>query len=316
MTTPSGGTTSKYLDIINDVDSFKLTASYYKFLSHDGILLGYISPTIAQYFQTDLLPITTKTFNIDNINQTIQLGSEFTTVEKRNSVFNQVAIEWRDNIKQLDHRLKKGWRNELYTVYNPTNTPYVLIERAFSVLLGVVTYGVHINGYIKSADGDLKMWIPTRSATKPTYPGMLDNMVGGGLGYPHGIWETVVKECYEEAGLSEEFVTKHAKCTGVLSYMYGTDDGRVQPEVEYIYDIEFENEYDVIPKPIDGEVSEFKLMDLQEILTKLEHKQFKPNCGMVIVDFLIRHGYITPESEPNYFEILTRCHTKFEFPTR
>ncbi|EGW33067.1 thiamine pyrophosphokinase [Spathaspora passalidarum NRRL Y-27907] len=315
--TESNTTTTTFLDIINDVDSFKLNNTYYKFFSHDGVLLGYIAPSIAQYFPG--LPITTKSFEINNVEQTIKIGSEFDTLEKRNEMFNKVALEWRDNITQLEHRLKKGWRNELYTVYNPTSIPYARIERAFSVLLGVVTYGTHINGYISeqnSSNGKLKMWIPRRAANKPTYPNMLDNMVGGGLGYPYGIWETVVKECYEEAGLSEDFVASHSKCTGVLSYLYGTADGRVQPEVEYVYDIEFENEHEVVPHPVDGEVSEFKLLDLDEILEKLRNKEFKPNCGLVIVDFLVRHGYITPESEPNYFEIVTRCHTKFEFPTR
>lgn len=45
-------------------------------------------------------------------------------------------------------------------------------------LLGIRQYGVHMNGYIYDADNELKMWIGRRSPTKPTYPGMLDNIVG------------------------------------------------------------------------------------------------------------------------------------------
>ena len=68
-----------------------------------------------------------------------------------------------ETVSKFHELLDKGWRNELYTVYNPSSVPYMLIERAFSVLLGVVTYGVHINGYVppeNSSNGKLKFWVP------------------------------------------------------------------------------------------------------------------------------------------------------------
>ena len=40
----------------------------------------------------------------------------------------------------------------------------------------MITYGVHMNGYTV-IDGEVKMWIGKRSATKPTFPNMYDNMV-------------------------------------------------------------------------------------------------------------------------------------------
>lgn len=46
-----------------------------------------------------------------------------------------------------------------------------------AALIGVMTYGVHINGYTYSPDGKLMMWIGHRSKSKPTYPDMYDNMV-------------------------------------------------------------------------------------------------------------------------------------------
>lgn len=38
-------------------------------------------------------------------------------------------------------------------------------------------YGVHLNGYTVGIDGEVSMWLARRSATKQTYPGLLDNMV-------------------------------------------------------------------------------------------------------------------------------------------
>ncbi|KAK7679748.1 hypothetical protein QCA50_017250 [Cerrena zonata] len=100
---------------------------------------------------------------------------------------------------------------------------------------------------------------------------MLDNTVAGGLGYPHGLWETVVKECYEEGGLPPAFVEPRAKPTGVLLYIYQQQgEGSIaQPEVEYIYDLPFDDETSVVPKPVDGEAESFVLMDVQEILLKI-----------------------------------------------
>ncbi|URE06449.1 NUDIX domain [Musa troglodytarum] len=41
-------------------------------------------------------------------------------------------------------------------------------------------YGVHMNGYVEM-DGQKFLWIGKRSVFKPTYPGMLDHLVAGGL---------------------------------------------------------------------------------------------------------------------------------------
>lgn len=302
------------LTVVDKVDSFPYNGkgAFYTFNSHDGVAIGYMSPAIVEYFGNE------EGFIVNHNLKTVSIDKSMDTFEKRNELFKQLGLKWKE-IEQLD--LKNGWRNELYTVYNPTNTPYLLLERAFSVLLGVVTYGTHINGYIppnKSNNGKLKMWIPRRSSTKPTYPGMLDNTVAGGLGYPYGLWETVIKECFEEAGLPEGFVKSNAKSVGVLLYMYVPTSGieRVQPEVEYIYDLEFNDETTIVPHPEDGEAQDFTLMDTDEILTRLKNGEFKPNCGLVVIDFLIRHGYLKPSDDINFLQIQSRLHRLLPFPTK
>ena len=86
--------------------------------------------------------------------------------------------------------------------------------------------------------------------------------------------------------------------------------------MEYICDIIIKEDEAHLISPQDGEAEDFKLMDIDEVLKHVENRAFKPNCGLVIVDFLIRHGYITAESEPDYLEIVSRCHVKLPFPTR
>lgn len=304
------------LPIIEEVDSFPYAGDefYWQFRSHQDALLGYIVPEIAARM---LEPALAHYFDVDQDAKVVKISSNLSDFEKRNAALAEIASQWRDS----DQNLALGWRDELYTVFSPRAVPYMLLERAFSVLLGVVTYGVHINGYVpaeKTSDGILKMWIPRRSATKATYPGKLDNTIAGGLAYPHGIWENVVKECWEEGGLDSDFVHRQVRAAGVISYTcqpYGLR-GHVQPEVEYIYDLEFLSESENAPHPVDGEAEDFQLMSIDEVRLRVLAGEFKPNCGLVIADFLIRHGHVTPENEPNYMEIVSRLHRRFPFATR
>jgi hypothetical protein len=43
---------------------------------------------------------------------------------------------------------------------------------------------------------------------------------------------------------------------------------------------------------------------------------FKPNCGLILVDFLVRHGFLSAETEADYNEITRRCHRNLgeQFP--
>ena len=47
---------------------------------------------------------------------------------------------------------------------------------------GLTAHGVHMIGYTHlSSTNETKYWVPRRSWTKKTYPGMLDSTVGGSL---------------------------------------------------------------------------------------------------------------------------------------
>lgn len=290
----------------------------YDFISHNGVKIGRLTAPvykalIADYAESFVVTPTAIQLHPDHCN----------TLEARNKLIARIAADWR---AARAFRVLEGWRDELYTVFNPSHVPYLLIERAASMLFGVITYGVHIIGYVPAdADGcgsPLRVWVPRRSATKATFPGMLDNTVAGGLGYPYGLLETCVKECYEEAGLSEDYVLKHLTSAGVITYAYQHDydkddassTGLYQPEVEYIYDLRMDPE--IVPQPVDGEVAEFNLMTVEETKTELANGTFKPNTALVQIDFFIRHGLITPEDEPDFLEIQARTHRKMEYPVR
>jgi hypothetical protein len=43
-------------------------------------------------------------------------------------------------------------------------------------------------------------------------------------------------------------------------------------------------------------------------------REFKPEAMIVVVDFMVRHGYIDPDTEPNYVELCMLLKTYFPFP--
>lgn len=74
--------------------------------------------------------------------------------------------------------------------------------------------------------------MPTRSRSKQTWPGYLDNTVAGGIPCGLGAFESLVKESMEEASLAEDVVRTHARAAGTISYFFRTTAGWLQPEIQ------------------------------------------------------------------------------------
>lgn len=54
----------------------------------------------------------------------------------------------------------------------------------------------------------------------------------------------------------------------------------------------------------DSEVDSFELMEIQKVADIISSSEdFKDNCNLVIIDFLIRHGVLKPES-PGYLALV------------
>ncbi|TFY72030.1 hypothetical protein EVG20_g945, partial [Dentipellis fragilis] len=248
----------------------------------------------------------------------------------RTAVLATLCSSWRDSGAFAEQIGQNLWRDELYDVYRdafgahdelasladvdaergPRANYAFALERAACALFGVVTYGVHMTVYEQDEHG-MRVWVPRRAKTKPTFPGQLDNSVAGGISAGAGVYETIVKEAQEEASLPADAVRHYARASGAISYFFRSHKGWLQPEVEYVYDMHAPAGKHTL-KPMDGEVESFELLPLKEVIQHMRAGEFKPNCAVVLVDFLIRKGYITPDNEPEYMEIITRLHGRFE----
>jgi len=207
-----------------------------------------------------------------------------------------------DVLSQLRGSYITGWRDELYPVSASfcRGEPDLLVERAAAVHFGIKAYGVHVNGYVIQSDGTWCLWVARRSLSKPNWPGKLDHIVAGGQ--PHGISlaDNVAKECQEEAGIDAALAAT-ARPVGAVSYTQITATG-YKPDVLFVYDIQLPVDFQPVPQ--DGEVESFQLMSVEKVAAIVAGSdEFKANCNVVIIDFLIRHGFITPDA-PGYLELV------------
>ncbi|KAI8967446.1 NUDIX hydrolase domain-like protein [Mycotypha africana] len=270
-----------------------------------GNILPHVLPALTEYNnKTEPAPFV---INKDSIT----FASWVTTAELRTTVMKQLMDTWRAN---KTFKVLAGWRNELYPVYGDSeqegNIAFVM-ERAATPLFGISTFGVHINAFTRDENGHILMWVARRAKTKQTWPGLLDNCVAGGISYSYSVKDTMIKECDEEASIPAALASK-AHSVDVISY-YTYTDGGLQPETQYIYDLELPKDF--TPTPCDGEVGCFYLWPLEKVKETILKNEWKPNCALVAINFMMRHSFITPDDEPDYIHISYRLHRRLEFPT-
>jgi 8-oxo-dGTP pyrophosphatase MutT (NUDIX family) len=182
----------------------------------------------------------------------------------------------------------------------PRDEALCLIDRAAAVLFGLRTFGQHVNGFVRSGDS-IRMWVGKRASDRFLFPGKLDQLVAGGLPWGVTLEENLRKECYEEAGIPPE-IAMRALPVGVVSYQISSARGGKQ-DLLYCYDLELPGDFR--PRCTDGEVEEFYLLPLDVIAALVrDSDDFKLNCNLVVIDFLIRHGWLRP-TEPDYVELAT-----------
>lgn len=194
------------------------------------------------------------------------------------STATEVTLLKPDSLSPIVERLAEegfipGWRNERYRIADLFE-----IERAAARPFGLTTQAVHANGIVAGK----AMWIARRSPAKPIDPGMLDNLVGGGMAAGLTREEVLEKEAWEEAGIAAP-LARAATPGGTVRILREVPEG-VQSEVIYVYDLALPEDFE--PKNQDGEVSQFMLLPFAEIAgSKLTFE-----AALVAADYFKRSG--------------------------
>lgn len=258
----------------------------------------------------------TSDFEIDHSNRTVKIKPESRGKDIGDSCALALSGLVTRAIDEGTFAMLHGQHSELYPIVGASYP--IAIERFARSLFGIIARGAHLTVFTRTRAG-MRIWVPRRSAHLFTYPNCLDTTVAGGVTAGEGPFECIVREGAEEASLPERLVQDAAHSCGVLSYIsmrdYSGDgeNGLVSPDLIYIYDLEVTQ--DVILKPGDDDVSDFYLWDVDEVKRGLARGEFKTNSAVVMIDFLMRHGVITPDNERDYAEISARIHRRLPFPT-
>ncbi len=193
--------------------------------------------------------------------------------------------------------LLRGWRNEIFGLWHHSGEPpLALIERASARFWGCLTLGAHCNGLAKGqAPGDppkaaSRLWLGRRSASKSTDPGMLDNLIGGGVPADQTPLQALHREGFEEAGLTFAQM-QAARPTGVYRIVRDIPEG-LQNEDIHVHEIELPAA--VVPVNQDGEVAEFIRVDMATALRHVQAGELTVDASIATLDCAVRHGWLVP----------------------
>jgi 8-oxo-dGTP pyrophosphatase MutT (NUDIX family) len=232
------------------------------------------------------------TFVVDS--RRVRLAEHLASPEQRTEAVRQA-------VRRLDGALGEPSGEDYAVVANWGDEPLMLMDRQIVPAFGVRAFGIHVNGIVRDG-GRLKLWIGRRAADKRVAPNKLDNMIAGGQPAKLTLTENLIKEAAEEADLPASLALT-ARPVGALSYCF-EGRGGLKPDTLFVYDLELPTDF--VPRNTDGEISHFTLMDVEEVTERVRSTDdFKFNVNLVIIDFLIRHGILTAENEPDYMELVT-----------
>ena len=225
----------------------------------------------------------------------VSLHPGLTTPEARSNAIDAVAEELS---REMGTPKLRGERYRVVPRFG--DAPLMSVDRGVVSLFGIRAYGVHMNGLVRRPDG-VHLWIGRRAADKSVAPNKLDNMVAGGQPIELSLQDNLIKEAAEEADIPRDLAVT-ARSVGAISYCL-EDEWGLKPDVMFCYDLEVPADF--TPRNTDGELQGFSLMPVAEVARLVrDTDQFKFNVNLVLIDFLIRHGHLSPDAEPDYVDLV------------
>ena len=219
----------------------------------------------------------------------VALDERLATCEARSGAMADVALALRAE------GALPAWRDERYAIAPQFGSPPLFfIERGAARYFGLRTWAAHANGIVRP-DGATLMWLARRSPDKAVDPGLLDNLVGGGVAAGLRVDETLVKEAWEEAGIGA-LLARSARPAGAVHLRRPLFDG-LQRETVFVHDLALPQEF--VPANQDGEAVEHRLVDVAEAARAIAQSddpdEVTVDASLVVLDYLIRLGEIAPD---------------------
>ena len=202
-------------------------------------------------------------------------------------------------LAEINHQLRTeglivAWRHETFGLLDPDSGAVLAhMERAACRFWGSLTRGAHCNGFVADDQGrPTHLWIARRAWNKATDPGKLDNLVGGGVPFDQSPYETLLREAWEEAGLTRE-LAQQATPGRVIRIHCDVPEGRMVEDI-HVHDLQLPA--GLQPQNQDGEVAELHCLAIEEATHRAAAGEMTTDAALVTLDFLLRHGLL-PKTE-------------------
>lgn len=290
--------------------------------------VGYFKKDIKEAINWDL-PFAEQ-FDLDATNKTITVKKAATANKAFEDMFDQNRGRQFFDEQTVDKWLSKKCKaREDSTIKRPDYHPIftqgrpdlkdLKVPSPLRGITGNLTAGIHVNAYTTKSDKVTvdKIWVSKRLEGK-AYGGCYDQIIAGGMEPHHNLdpWATFKQECEEESmykleGKKFKRVLKGSvigEAEGPTKIYFFTDkiyDDRVgasekdhiEPGVRFCFDVKIAEGEVPDPNPEDKSSSGFKALTVNEIKQSLKDGNWKPNCGLVMLDFLRRKDLLSAEEK-------------------
>ncbi|KAG6041395.1 hypothetical protein E4U41_004493 [Claviceps citrina] len=287
-------------------------------LDHDSPI-GYMLPRFVAQMVWD-----TTGFEVNDTKRTVHLKPRLGMGEGVLAACEREFVRLcRLNMSQVDGIKKwvKTWDIEGDAEHHPirglgVNLIGLKVPSPLRGVFGIVTAGTHMNMYTTTgvgSDSRMHIWVAKRSENV-TYAGKLDQLVAGAMSPrdDNNPMEALRREALEEAGLTVDVETGHVSRNGNsvgvvqrgprISFFdekdaaAGSEHGQLEPGIRFTFDLEVDAEF--VPEACEPEsIAGFMLKNVDEVKKDLKCRKWKPNCALVMLDFLLRKGQIRPEED-------------------
>ena len=208
-----------------------------------------------------------------------------------------------ESFAQVAKKVISRQHSDIYPVYpfaaNDKDLILAHVNRSLAPYLGIDSVGVHLNCYVRQDNIVRGVWLAKRAATKSHHPNYWDTTVAGGQPHNLSLYENIVKEAYEEAGVPAEWLRNDASNEAFSDHTHdpltmttAKEDGScMKRSFYYSFDLQVPDDWQ--PTSVDGEVQEFKLYSIEELDYELRFgKNLRPAMRAVLLDFMIRYGLL------------------------
>ncbi len=270
------------------MSNFQQVYEYFTSFQKEKFIEFYIHNTLCGYLKEDFCTLLEQNFSSDftRVGHKIFLSNKY-------SNFQEISMFFESLGKSLHSMKYLELRGEYMPLLSYNNKQLIAkIDRRLTNYFGTLSEGIHVNGYVKKPSG-VHLWISKRSPFIID-PNSYDNMVAGGVSFGYSLVETLFKECLEEANIPAEIVENF---TWGYKFRYTLERyAGIRNDLVYSFNIEIPQNF--IPEALDGEVSNFYLMSLEEVYNLLKtNDNIKFNSFLVIASFLLNNSNILSIAE-------------------